>query len=363
MRCTNCGADNDEAQATCARCGSGLRGNATGEGSTAFPDDPWARNRVTSPTIAPFEPNRPRPSYHEPAEPAGLLLDLGLCAVLIGAGLAALLGITTARGAPDWPSTIDRLTLPYYGLALLVVAVYLLIGILVAHETPGRVLRRGTLGEGRSGDGALVWRTLIPTLLVTALVALYAGMTIPVRPAGPDAVAATPPPPASPTGWSATAEGPDPTPTYDPNARARDQARAVNAVLEDSVASRSHLGNAIAEVGRCGDAISSLTALRNVSRERRAQRDQARLLTVDAIPDGPAMQGHLVAALGYSGDADEAYAAWAQRVVDRGCGRDGNWTRGNSLSEQAQAAKSRFLALWNGTAAQFGLPPRTTGEI
>jgi hypothetical protein len=127
--------------------------------------------------------------------------------------------------------------------------------------------------------------------------------------------------------------------------------------------SRTHLGNAISEVDACGDVASALTALRRVARERQSQRERAQGLAVDGLPDGPALQQALVDALTYSGDADDAYAAWAQHAVNVGCGRDRNWSDGNSLSESAQKAKRDFVRLWNPIAKQFGLPTRTTGDI
>jgi hypothetical protein len=273
-----------------------------------------------------------------------------------------MLGIADLRGAQDWNTTLGRLTTLHYGLAAAVVIVYWLIGVVVARGTPGQALHWAMRGTTVRTDRARVWRTLGPALLLTSLLALYAGMTLPTIAGANTAGSSTGP--AVATEQPAVMPPDAPTTSGDDRGDlASEQADAVDAVLQDSVMSRTHLGSAITEVDACGDVASALTALRRVARERQSQRERAQGLAVDSLPDGPALQQALVDALTYSGDADDAYAAWAQHVVNAGCGRDGNWSEGNRLSENAQTAKRDFVRLWNPVATQFGLPTRTTGDI
>ncbi|MFF5175214.1 hypothetical protein ACFY3U_21610 [Micromonospora sp. NPDC000089] len=385
MHCANCGADNDESQPTCARCGTRLAAALESAPPVRPPFAPVAQPVVPQPRDVPpvwTAPSNPAPSAPSsdwdddpdggPPGPARLVLDLVLCLIVLAAGLAVVLAVAAARGAQPWSSTVDRLTRLHLGLGVLVVVVYLITAVLVARESPGGLLFRALAREGRDGDWLRGARALGPALLATALAGVLVGATVPVLPVVPPAAASSPatdipatePAATDPTaGDPPTAGASTPSGTEDSETRAREQAGAVDAVLAESAASRVHLGGAIADVGECRNLTASIAALHRVARERGAQRDRAAGLTVDALPDGAAMRSQLVAALDRSGAADEAYADWAQRSLDRACVQDANWTRGNDLSVQAQAAKTQFLARWNPTAARYGLPARTVREI
>ncbi|MEU7799119.1 hypothetical protein AB0B10_07625 [Micromonospora arborensis] len=302
--------------------------------------------------------------------------DLLLCAVLVVVWLLVVLLLAFARGARDAALVPGRLEPWHYLLAALVFAVYLVTAVRGVPETPGHTLARASQGAGRAGDLARVGQLLLPTLVVTVAVALVVGVTVPLPATVPGSVA-TPQTPLdddgttvesamTPDATSTSAielKTPTPTPSDDPAARRLAQAQVVDALLSESVTSRRDLATAIAALGECRDLRQSLELLNGVARQRRAQSDQARALTVDALADGTAMRAYLVAAFTSSGDADDAYAAWAQRSISSGCSLDDNWRRGNQLSEQAQAAKRQFLSRWNPIASSCGLPSRTTKDI
>jgi hypothetical protein len=362
MRCVTCGADTDAALPTCQRCGSALPGTAVVQQGqppvppvppgppVAAPVPPVA---TEPPVAASVSPVPPRPAVVAPIP----LWDLLLCAVLVVGWLLVVLLLALARGARDTSLVPGRLAPWHYLLAVLAVAVYLVTAVRGVHETPGHTLARATQGAGRAGDLARVVQLLLPTLVVTV-----AGVTVPLPASVPGLVATSATPPAD--DGVTTASGLEtPTPSDDLDARRRAQAEVVDALLAESVASRGDLAAAIAAVGQCRDLDRSLALLDGVARQRRAQRDQAKALTVDALADGPATRGYLVSAFTCAGAADDAYAAWTRRSISSGCSLDANWRRGNRLSEQAQAAKGEFLRRWNPIASSCGLPVRTTKEI
>ncbi|MFG1651634.1 hypothetical protein ACGFIE_17070 [Micromonospora sp. NPDC049275] len=304
------------------------------------------------------------------------LWDLLVCALLFAGWVLVLLLVALARGAEEPSEVPGRLASWHYVLAALAVAIYLLTAVRGVPESPGYLWARASSGDGRDGDLRRGLQLLVPTVVVTVAVALVAGMTVPLSAAVSEATStsATPtadegtstetPPTPDPVPTTASGvETPTPTASDDPDARRRAQAEVVDALLSESIASRGDLATAIAAVGECRDLNRSLALLDGVTRERRAQRDQAGALTVDALGDGPAMRSHLVSAFTYAGDADAAFAAWTRRSISSGCSLDANWRRGNQLSEQSQKAKNEFLRLWNPIALSCGLPTRTSKEI
>ncbi|WP_410812274.1 hypothetical protein [Micromonospora sp. 067-2] len=303
--------------------------------------------------------------------------DVMLCAALLAGWLLVVLLIALARGARDVSLVPGRLAPWHYLLATLAVAVYVVTAVLGVPETPGHIWARATRVGHRHGDLSRVVQLLVPTLVVTVVVALIAGVTVPLPPSAATSAAPrgdeVPPARTAPTTEAASTpsevERPTatevltPTPGDDPDTARRAQAEVVNTLLEESVASRGDLATAIAAVGECRDLSRAVALLEGVTRQRLAQRDQAQALTIDAFADGPAMRGYLVSAFAYSGDADAAYAAWARHSISSGCSLDANWRRGNQLSERSQTAKGEFLRRWNPIASSCGLPVRTTKDI
>jgi hypothetical protein len=148
---------------------------------------------------------------------------------------------------------------------------------------------------------------------------------------------------------------------------AREQAAAINELLDEMAASRSALGPAIADAARCDGVAAAIEQLDRVKEERRDQLGRARELPVDALPEGAELRAALTRAAGHSLAADEAFLAWAE--ANQGCTddetpRDEHFAVGRSLSrERARPAKEDFVDRWNPIAAEHGLPARSAGKF
>ncbi|MBG0815985.1 hypothetical protein [Planomonospora sp. ID82291] len=146
----------------------------------------------------------------------------------------------------------------------------------------------------------------------------------------------------------------------------REQAEALDSLLAESGGTRSGLGPALERLRACTGTSAALATVRQVTDTRRDQVSRLDGLPVDALDGGAALKERLAEALGASLSADERFLAWAT-------GQDGDCREGStegadyrdglSFSEQATAAKKRFLTLWNPLAARYGLPERAEHEI
>ncbi|MEU6791943.1 hypothetical protein ABZ907_09620 [Nonomuraea wenchangensis] len=168
--------------------------------------------------------------------------------------------------------------------------------------------------------------------------------------------------PAQPTepAQSARSEGP-----AQPAGPAAAQARAMNDVLASSNASHSGLTDAIVATSQCRR--SGLDRIVDITAGRRDQLAAARALTVDDLPDGPALRKSLVAALDASFDADAAFLSWARRHLAGDCSgpvaEDRDYRRGLARSEDARKAKARFADAWRTVAKAYDLPAWRPDQI
>jgi hypothetical protein len=205
----------------------------------------------------------------------------------------------------------------------------------------------------------------LAVVVLLALVVVVFRVTRPDPPvaapeAGTQAVTTTDPattdPGSTPTGRTGEA-APDPL----------SQARAIDALLGRSGASRDKLNSAIDRVGRCTGVGGALDDLRTVGQERRAQIAAVRDADLSALADGESLRSLLVTALQHSLDADAAYVEWAEPTLSGGCAntavRRSAYARGRSASDQAGKAKQALLAAWNPVAMSLGLPPRDRQSI
>lgn len=147
---------------------------------------------------------------------------------------------------------------------------------------------------------------------------------------------------------------------------ARQQAEAINAILDRSAASRAKLNQAIDKVNRCTQLGPALAEMRKVGEERTAQIADLDAADVSAIDSGElraTLKSALQAALG----ADQQFVAWAEPAVKDGCAdtpaRTAAYAKSQAFSKQAQAAKKKFVALWNPVATPLGFEARTTQYI
>jgi hypothetical protein len=148
---------------------------------------------------------------------------------------------------------------------------------------------------------------------------------------------------------------------------AREQAAAINELLDEMAASRSALGPAIAGAARCDGVAAAIEELDRVREERRDQLARATELPVNALPEGAELREALTRAAGHSLAADEAFLAWAkanQGCTDDETPRDEHFAKGRDLSrERARPAKEDFAGRWNPIAADHGLPARSAGKF
>ncbi|WP_433292974.1 hypothetical protein ACQP2F_29445 [Actinoplanes sp. CA-030573] len=147
---------------------------------------------------------------------------------------------------------------------------------------------------------------------------------------------------------------------------ARQQAEAIDAILDRSAASRAKLNQAIDKVNRCTRLDAALADMRSVGDERNAQIADLDAADVSAIDSGElrsTLKSALQAALG----ADQQFVAWAEPTVKGGCAetpaRKAAYAKSQAFSKQAQAAKKKFVALWNPVATPLGFEARTTQYI
>jgi len=165
-----------------------------------------------------------------------------------------------------------------------------------------------------------------------------------------------------PTTRAAVAE---PTGTTGPSVR--DQAVAIDRLLEQSVASRRKLNDAIDLVNRCTGLSRAVSDMRAVGAERQQQLGAVGSAEMSALPNGEQLRTTLGNALSEALDADQRFVDWAAPTVTGGCADTGRrrtaFGQAQAASTRAQAAKKQFLALWNPVAGQLGLAQRSNTDV
>jgi hypothetical protein len=169
------------------------------------------------------------------------------------------------------------------------------------------------------------------------------------------------------TGAGSTTPATDPTQPATEGPSTHDQAVVIDRLLGRSVASRHKLNAAIDLVNRCTALATALSRMRDVGTERQQQLDAVGSADVSALPNGDQLRAALSDALRNALAADQAYVSWTAPTVSGGCANTGRrraaFAQGRAASDQAQAAKKRFLAIWNPIAAQEGLAQRSSTDI
>jgi len=174
------------------------------------------------------------------------------------------------------------------------------------------------------------------------------------------------------TGLVSAGSGPgSPAPATSPASAAtdggREQALAVDALLQQTRASRAALGPALDQVNSCGDVVGAAQTIEKLTTDRDTQSQRAQSLEVGQLAGGPDAKAALTEALSYSLSADRSFLAWARYVRDNGCpGTPPSTTdlsAAQSASSGATKAKQRFVALWNPLASRYGLPSRVELDL
>ena len=341
MVCPTCGLDNDPYAATCARCNTVLRATPpagdpyapppAGRGAYGTPPDPTGQHSPADPAAghAAFGPGSYGPP---PADPAARYGPYGPPP----GDPHGPPPMDPAHGGPYGPPPVPgppprgRRYLPVVLAGLVVVAVLMAAGIFF--------VRRDT-EAGPSPDP-------LPTTTTTT-------------PAEPTAT----PPTTEPT---VTAPATEPPATGDPGDEPA-QVRAIDGLLNRSIASRNKLNQAIDRVNRCTDLSGALADMRAVGDEREAQLAALAAADLTAVPGGEELRSELSTALRHSLEADQAYVEWTGLTIDNGCtrtsARTAAYRRGRAASDQAGEAKVAFLERWNPIAQQMGFKTRTRNGI
>ncbi|MER5786233.1 hypothetical protein ABT104_31635, partial [Streptomyces mobaraensis] len=172
--------------------------------------------------------------------------------------------------------------------------------------------------------------------------------TEPSAPATPDGTKSKKPKPADP------AEG---------------QAKALDALLQDSGSSRGAVVQAVDATRNCKDLGKSAGDLRDAAKDRNGLVDRLRKTPVDKLPGHGDLTAQLTKAWQSSASADTHYAAWADQVGGKhGCHKgharpSKEAAAGDRASGEATAAKKRAADLWNPIAKKYGLPQRQWTQL
>jgi hypothetical protein len=214
-------------------------------------------------------------------------------------------------------------------------------------------------GRSPRGPGRL---PLFAAAAAVLLIAVVAAVIVVHQSDQPGAGTPAPPVPI------VTQTGPTtPVETTTTGASAHDQAARVDAVLDQSIASRRRLNAAIDLVNRCTALSTALTRMRDVGAERQRQIETVGSADLSALPGGDRLRAALSDALRNALEADQAFVSWTAPTVSGGCAnttrRRTAYAQAQAASTRAQAAKKRFLAIWNPIALGQGLPQRSNTDI
>ncbi|OLT38295.1 hypothetical protein BJF79_27355 [Actinomadura sp. CNU-125] len=160
-------------------------------------------------------------------------------------------------------------------------------------------------------------------------------------------------------------DGPSSTPVAqkDPvSAETKEQAAAMNEVLDASVNTRSVLGAALTRAGKCKTLPQAIKGFETVAQRRQNQLKRTREMALDQVPNGEQLRTSLSQALQASLDVDQKYLNWA-RQVQHGCRGKPKPSAGQVQgtaedNRKATNAKQQFVKVWNPVAKQTGLPER-----
>lgn len=147
------------------------------------------------------------------------------------------------------------------------------------------------------------------------------------------------------------------------------QARAIDALLRDSISARDEVVAAVVHTRKCARIDRNVRDLRAGARKRERLVRRLGTLDVSAIPNGTKLISALRRAWNRSAEADRAFAAWARQVGQPGGCSGGTPVKGPKYrhaveaSAAASQAKARFVRLWNPIAAKTGLPERSKDGI
>jgi hypothetical protein len=141
---------------------------------------------------------------------------------------------------------------------------------------------------------------------------------------------------------------------------------SISGLLDQSAATRSVVGPAVAGVLNCSlDPATGAQRLQQAADARAALLQQLQALTLTSS-ESTAARGTLATAWQSSRSADLAFRTWAARrtgACKAGDTTDADYRSGVTFSAQADVAKRQFVTAWNPLAQQYGLPARSAASI
>ncbi|MFI0410766.1 hypothetical protein [Actinomadura sp. 3N508] len=212
-------------------------------------------------------------------------------------------------------------------------------------------------GGGRPGGGGPS-KPLIAA--VAALVTIAVGSIVFVAwPSGDDS-SKTPNASPSPSNKQVAEKNPIPAAT-------KEQADAMNGVLNDSVGTRRVLAGALGRAAKCQTLPQAIQGFQTVAQQRQSQLNRTRALQVDKLANGERLRRSLAEALTASLQVDQVLLQWAQQNQANCRGKprpSAAQVPGRAAIEQrATSAKKRFVVLWNPVAKKTGQPPRSWRRV
>ncbi|MCF2529478.1 hypothetical protein [Yinghuangia soli] len=231
---------------------------------------------------------------------------------------------------------------------------------------PGGPGASGGPGSGRGGGG-VPRNVMVIGAVVAAVVLVVAALFASGALGGDDDKAKNAGGSGSPSGSPSGAASSAP-----PAQPAKTQVQQMDELLQVSAGSRAKVSQAVSEIQKCGDAIT--TAVQTLN-DAAAQRDEqvANLdrLKVDQIDRGTELVDWLRKAWTASAAADRSLAAWGQENADGECAEeDGKKAKSTDdkraadrASGDATRAKNEAVKIWNPVAGQAGLKSRTANDI
>lgn len=164
--------------------------------------------------------------------------------------------------------------------------------------------------------------------------------------------------------------GATPSGSATPDDAAKQQAQALDALLQTSGSSRSSVVNAVESIKNCSNLGGAASDLRSASQQRNGLVTQLGTLSVDKLPGHADLVDALTKAWHASAAADLHYAAWADQVAHNHKLCKGGHARStdevqtaNRESGTATEQKKRAVRLWNHIADQYGLTKRQYSQL
>ncbi|NDU77881.1 hypothetical protein GWI34_35515 [Actinomadura sp. DSM 109109] len=172
------------------------------------------------------------------------------------------------------------------------------------------------------------------------------------------------------------APGPDPSPAASQKQVAqknvippetKQQAAAMNGILNDSADTRRILAGALGRAGKCKTLPQAIQGFQTVAQRRTNQMRRTQGLKVDKLANGERLRTSLNQALGASLQVDQVLLRWAQANQRHCKGKPrpaAARVPGRADAERrATAAKKQFVVLWNPVAKKTSQPQRSWKRV